>query len=209
MGGAGFPPCWLFGLRWPGTGAYRLFGGANGRLWEGSCQGALPRTSAASVLVPAVSHSYPPPLQETLHHWQIGLVQSPMASLLLPLGPNVHTTLCVPSKSGVSVSPRPVEVLQSNSASLQSLILWEFLLPLLDPQVGKPDVGLRTFTPVGRLLWHNCSPVCDSSTQRLWDLILLWLCPSYRLIAASPLSLDVGYLYWWVPVSSCWWLFSS
>ena len=28
-----------------------------------------------------------------------------MGSLLLPLGPDVHTTLCVPSKSGVSVSP--------------------------------------------------------------------------------------------------------
>ena len=44
-------------------------------------------------------------------------------SLVLPLGPNAHTTLCAPSKSGVSVSPSPVEVLQSNPASLQSLIL--------------------------------------------------------------------------------------
>ena len=34
-----------------------------------------------------------------------------MGSLLLPLGPSAHTTLCVPSKSGVSVSPSPVEVL--------------------------------------------------------------------------------------------------
>ena len=61
MGGAEFPPCWLFVLRWPNTGAYRLFGGANGRLQAGSCQGILPRTSATSVSVPAVSHSYPPP----------------------------------------------------------------------------------------------------------------------------------------------------
>ena len=75
--------------------------------------------------------------------------------------------------------PSPVEVLQSNPSSLQSLILWEFPLPLPEPQVGKPDVGLRTFTPVGGLLWYNCSPVCESPTQRLWDLILLWLCPSY------------------------------
>ena len=128
-----------------------------------------------------------------------------MGSLLLLLGPHVHTTLCVPSKSGVSVSPSPVEVLQSNPTNLQSLILWEFLLPLPDPQVVKPNVGLRTFTPVGGLLWYNCSPVCESPTQQLWDLILLWLCPSYCLIVASPLSLDVG----WVPVSSCQWLFSS
>ena len=33
-----------------------------------------------------------------------------MGSLLLSLGPNVHTTLCVPSNCGVSVSPSPVEV---------------------------------------------------------------------------------------------------
>ena len=46
----------------------RLFGGANGRLWEGSLPGVLPRTSAASVPVPTVSHSHPPPLQETLQH---------------------------------------------------------------------------------------------------------------------------------------------
>ena len=76
------------------------------------------------------------------------------------MGPDVHTTLCVPSKSGVSVSPSPVEVLQSNPASLQSLILWEFLLLLPDPQVGKPDIGLSSFTPVGGLLWYNCSPFC-------------------------------------------------
>ena len=45
-----------------------LFGGANGGLWEGSRQGVLPRTSAASVLVLTVSHSHPLPLQETLQH---------------------------------------------------------------------------------------------------------------------------------------------
>ena len=37
-----------------------LFSKANGRLWEGSCQGVLPRTSAASVLVLTVRHSHPP-----------------------------------------------------------------------------------------------------------------------------------------------------
>ena len=90
----------------------RLFLGANGGLWEGSRQGILPRTSVASVLVLTVRHSHPLPLQETCQHQQVGLVQSPMGSLLLPLGPDVHTTLCVPSKSAVSVSPCLVEVLQ-------------------------------------------------------------------------------------------------
>ena len=113
-----------------------------------------------------VKQSHPLPLQETPQHQQVCLVQSPPGSLLLSLGPDAHTILCAPSKSGVSVSPSPVEV-------LQSVILYEFLLSLPDPQVGKPDVGLRTFTPVGGLLWYKCLPVCESPTQQLWDLILL------------------------------------
>ena len=100
-----------------------LFGGANGGLWEGSRQGVLPRTPAASVLVLTVRHSHAPSLQETLQNYQVGLVQCPLGSLFLPLGPSAHTTLCVPSKSGVSVSPSPVEILQSNPVSLQSLTL--------------------------------------------------------------------------------------
>ena len=68
MGGAEFPPRWLFGLRRPSTGGYRVFGEANGGLWESSGQGILPGPSAASVLVPAVSHSHPLPLQDTLQH---------------------------------------------------------------------------------------------------------------------------------------------
>ena len=45
-----------------------VFAGANGGLYKGSRQGVLPRTSAVSVLVLTVSHSHPPPLQETLQH---------------------------------------------------------------------------------------------------------------------------------------------
>ena len=172
MGGAGFPPCLLFGLRRPSTGGYRLFGVSNGGLQEGSCQGVLPRTSAASVLVPSVSHSHPPAFTYSLSHCFMCALQ--------------EWSLCFPS---------PVKVLKSNPASLQSPISWEFLLLLPDPQVGKPDLGLRTFTPVGGILWYNCSPVCESPTQWLWDLILLWLYPSYRLISASPLSLDVGVFF--------------
>ena len=52
------------------------------------------RTSAASVPLPTVSHSHPLPLQETLQHQQVGLVQSPMGSLLLPWV-SMRTLLCV------------------------------------------------------------------------------------------------------------------
>ena len=63
MGGAVCLPCWLFGLRRPSTGAYRLLGGAgswwqNGDLQESSYQWVLPSTSATS----ACPHSEPFPL---------------------------------------------------------------------------------------------------------------------------------------------------
>ena len=65
MVGAVFSLYWSFGLRRPGTGAYRLLGRArswcqNGRLPESSCQWVLPSTSTTSVLVPTVRHSRPP-----------------------------------------------------------------------------------------------------------------------------------------------------
>ena len=47
----------------------------------------------------------------------------------------------------------------------------------MDPQVGKPDVGLRTFTPVGGLLWYKSSPVSESPTQQLCDLIFIVIAP--------------------------------
>ena len=69
---------------------------------------------------------------------------------------------------------------------------WEFPVPLLDLQAGKPDMGLRSFTTVWELLLYYCSPVCGSPNWQVSDLILLWLCPSYHLVMASSLSLDIG-----------------
>ena len=46
---------------------------------------------------------------------------------------------------GVSVSPSPVEFLQSSTAGLQSQILWGLQLLLPGPQAGKTDIGLRIF----------------------------------------------------------------
>ena len=81
----------------------------------------------------------------------------------------MHTLLCVCPPRVESLFPPVLSNPAIKSARLQSLILWEFLLLLLDPQVGNPDMGFRTFTPVGGLLWYNCSPVCESHTQWLWD----------------------------------------
>ena len=71
--------------------------------------------------------------------------------------------------------PQSVEVV-IKSCCLQSQIPWEFSVPLLNPQAGKPDVGFRTFTTVGELLWYYWSPVCGSPTQRVAQVTQL--CPT-------------------------------
>ena len=119
-----------------------------------------------------------------------------MRSLLFHLGPGMHKSLCAPSKSGVSLSPSPVESLQSNPIGLQSQMLWRLLLLTPEPQAVEPDVRLRTFTPVVKPLWYNYFPVCRSPTQQVWDLILSQLHPYYLLVMASSLAFDVGYLFW-------------
>ena len=75
----------------------------------------------------------------------------------------------MPSKTGVSVYPSPMEVFESNPTGLQGKIPWGLPVPLLNPQTGKPDMGFKTFTIVGELRWYYCSPVCGSLTQ---DFIL-------------------------------------
>ena len=89
MGRAVFPPCWLFGLRHPNTGAHRLLGGTrslcqNGDLQEHSRWWIFPGAFATSVLAPTVSLSQPPPPQDTLQDKQASLAQGPIESLLCP-----------------------------------------------------------------------------------------------------------------------------
>ena len=68
------------------------------------------------------------------------------------LVPGAHETLCAPSKSGVSVYSRPVEVLKSSLAGLQSQMIWRLLFLIPDSQAWESDVQLRTLTPVGEPL---------------------------------------------------------
>ena len=67
--------------------------------------------------------------------------------------------------------------------------------PLARSQASKHDMGLRMFITMGELIWYYCTPVCGLPTWQIQDLFLLWLHPSYHLIEASSLSLDVGYLF--------------
>ena len=101
--------------------------------------------------------------------------------------------LLVPSKTGVSVSPSPVEVV-IKSCCLQSQIPWDFSVPLLNPQAGKPDVGFRTFTTVGELLWYYWSSVCGSPTQRVAQVTQLCLTLCHPMDCSPPGSSVHGIL---------------
>ena len=69
------------------------------------------------------------------------------------LGPGIHKSLCVSSKSGVSVSLSPVEFLWSRPAGFQSQMLWGLLFPVQTPRLGSLTWGSEL-----SLLWEN---FCD------------------------------------------------
>ena len=191
MGGAVCLPCWLFGLRRPSTGAYRMLHGArswweNGGLQEGSRQAVLSRTIATSVFVLTVSHSCPPPLQETLRYQQVILAQALMRSLLFPLDPSAHKTprveflfppvlwnsfdqtllafkaRCSGGSSFQCQTPRLGSLTWGSELSL----LWENLCDIIIfPFVGRPPGGY------GIWFYHDCTP----PTTLLWLLLCLWM----------------------------------
>ena len=83
--------------------------------------------------------------------------------LCFALGPSTCEIPCVPVKTGVSISPSPVELLCTISTGLQCQMLQGLFLPVPDPHMGEFDVGLRTLTPVGESLWTSYLPVCGAS----------------------------------------------
>ena len=142
MGGIKFLTCWLFGLRYPSTGVYWM----KSNLGEEMVTSRRVHTKkySASVFVPVVSHSCPLPPQESPpppNASRLSLLWLLWGYCFFPLGPGMHETLCVPSKSGVCVSPSPTEFPRTNSRGLPSQILWGLLILPLDPQVREPEVG--------------------------------------------------------------------
>ena len=117
-----------------------------------------------------------------------------------PLGPDVHRFLFVPSHSGVSVSPSPVEVLQFNLTGLQSQTLWGFWVPLPDPQAGKPDLGLKTFTTslvarTSSVPLFSCLWVAHPAGMGFYFIMIVPLLPShcsFSFIAEHGVSFLVG-----------------
>ena len=110
----------------------------------------IPKSFSSNALPPQQATFTPFPL-EVFQELQSCLTQIPMETLLC-LGPSARESLCVPFKNGVSVSPSPMEVLQTSPAALQCQMLRGLFHPMPDPQVWGLDVGLRTLTPVGESL---------------------------------------------------------
>ena len=112
-----------------------------------------------------------------------------MGSLLLPLGPDAHTTLCVPPKSGVSVSPSPKSCNQiplafkvwfsRNSSSRCQTPRFGYLTWGSEPSLQWVDfygVSVLQFvshppSSYGIWFYSDCAP----PTISLWLLLCLWL----------------------------------
>ena len=158
MGGAVFPPCCL---TWDQTMVKVV------KIIATSFKSTWAPTVVFSAPDPTAGHCWPMPPLETPGHSQASLGQSLLESLLLT--PGFWCTQSFVYALQESVSP----VLWKSCNE----ILWTFkvrflaiLSPLLDPQVGKSAVGLRTFMAVWEILWCNCSQVCESPTPVLyWD----------------------------------------
>lgn len=74
-------------------------------------------------------------------------------------------------------------------------IFWGFFLLMPDLQAGDPDMGLGTLTPAGEPVWYNYFLVCGLPTWQVWDLIMMWKCPSCHLIVPYSWSLNIKYLF--------------
>ena len=94
------------------------------------------------------------------------------------LGHSAHETLCAPSKSGVSVSPSPVELLHSCSTGLQSQMLSRFFLLMSDPQTV-----LEGYFYVG-------TPLCS-----LRGINIFWYEGCFKYGCLSPLSVYAGHYF--------------
>ena len=87
-----------------------------------------------------VSNSQPLPSQEALQDPQVDLARF-LQSYWFPLGPSACESLCAPSKSEVSISPSPVDLL------------------CLSPTSIKANMGFRTSTPIGEPLQCSYFPL--------------------------------------------------
>ena len=104
--------------------------------------------------------------------------------------------------------------LEKEMAILSSTLAWK--IPWMEEpdrlqSMGSQRVGedWEISLSLSTSLCYYCSPVYEFPTQQIWDLTWSPFCPSYCFTVAYHLSLDVGHLFWQVPVVFCQWLLSS
>ena len=197
-----FPFCWLFGLRNPSTGTYRLLSRADSNPWEGSHKEVLPQTATPSVFGPLVSHSQPCLCKRPSNN-QVGLIQSLMRSLLFSLGfwcardivdAFQEWHLCFPRSHGFPMT------------KLHWLSKPDFLgtPPIVRPLDWKDlTLGSGLLTPVNGLLWNNCYPVYGLAALPVWNLILRLHLPTIWLWLLHYLWMQVfffSFWWWWISV---------
>ena len=143
----------------PSPGAYGHYSRVNGNSKRTYTKGRLPGAAASAPHLrgkPLLTHAStgdPPTLAGRSGSIPC-VVTVPFLCVL------VHERYCFCHPRVESLFLPVLEVLQSNPCGLQNQIPWGFLVPLSDPQSGKTDVWLRTFTTMGELLWYYFSPVC-------------------------------------------------
>ena len=165
MGGAVFPPCWLFGLRCPSTRAYRRLGGPGlggspGELAQMNCPQHFCRQCLSPQWAPTAPASPRRPSKTSRKVWPRLLERH-------CFGPGSWCTrdIVLPSKSGDAVYPSPAELLHSSTRGFHNQMLWACRLLMPEPKAKESDIGLRILTLVGDLLLYISSPVCGSPTQ--------------------------------------------
>jgi len=91
-----------------------------------------------------------------------------------------------------------MKLLRISPSGPQCQMLQGLLLPMPNPQVWEPDMGLRTLTPVHKSLQYSYFPVCVHLV--VMGLLLSHKCPSCHLDVASSLSSGAEYPFFFLIV---------
>ena len=125
-----------------------------------------------------------------------------------PLGLGAHRScLCLPTVE--SVSPNPEEVLWSNPSGHQSCILCDS-----QSLYQIPRLRSLTWSSEPSWLWENSFGIMAlqfvGHPPSKFEFLFYWDCASPTIsLWLLPCVWTWGILFFWVPVSSCQWLFNS
>ena len=206
MGGAEFPPCWFFGLRQPALEPTSSLVGLMVDSMRAHTNGYFPEL-LLPVSLPPWGATTTPPLQETVQHYQVFLVQSPMGSLLLPLGS--CTRLCVSPPRVESLFP-PVLLKSCNQIPL-AFKVW--LSRDSSSHCRTLRLGNLTWGSETSLQWVDFCGIIVTSFWVTHPEVMGFGFIMIALPLPSHFSFSFvfgcGVSFFWAPVSSCRWLFSS